>query len=119
MTVFIRDLEFYAYHGVPDAEQEIGHRYRADVELELVDCPAASTDEVADTVDYALVALWILEWATKNRYRTVEHLANLLCSKVIERFPQVAAVSIEIAKPMPPAPFIAREVGVRLRMVRS
>src|ERR1700736_2844209 len=31
----LRGIQFYGYHGVPDAEQETGHRYEVDLVLEV------------------------------------------------------------------------------------
>ncbi|MFZ4509220.1 MAG: dihydroneopterin aldolase, partial [Fimbriimonas sp.] len=48
MQVFVTGLDVYAFHGVPDAEREVGHRYRADLTLE-VDEDASATDQIDGT----------------------------------------------------------------------
>ena len=119
MTVFIRDLEIYAFHGVPDAEQAIGHRYRMDLELELAECPARYTDKVEETVDYGAVGATAIRIASNTKYRTVERLAQVIGEGILTEFGATEVITVEIAKPMPPAPMIAREAGVRLRLTRG
>jgi dihydroneopterin aldolase len=115
--VFLRGLEFYAYHGVPDAEQTIGHRYSLDLEL-TVTGKADITDAVTDTVDYGTLAIELASLGAKLQFRTVERLACVLGEHVLEHYPSVQDVEIEVSKLLPPAPVIMAEAGVRLLLSR-
>lgn len=116
-TVFVNGLEFYGYHGVPDEEQAVGHRYRIDLTMQ-VDESACVTDSVVETVNYAGAAALVLSVATTNQYRTVERLGAVLCDRIFEDFERVKEVSVRIVKPMPPAPIIAAEAGVIITRTR-
>lgn len=116
-TVHIEGLEFYAYTGASDAEQEVGHRFILDLALE-VDQNASVTDKVSDTVDYALVIQQAL-LATEKKYRTVERLANQIGEQILGKFTRVEAVECFLRKVAPPAPCIVAEVGIHLRKERG
>jgi dihydroneopterin aldolase len=113
LTVFVKGLEFYAYHGVPAEERTIGHRYSMDLTLS-VEATADVTDEVEDTVDYATAATFAQEIAQATQYRTVEKLAGVVADRLLDRYPLVHSVTVQVAKRLPPAPIIAEAVGVVL-----
>ncbi len=118
ITVFIRSLEFYGYHGVPAEERAVGHRYTADVELK-VDSKAEFSDDVSDTVDYAGVANLILSTSENFPCKTLERFANLVGTALLSEFPAVLELTLRIAKRLPPAPVIAEQMGIEIKMVRS
>lgn len=117
-VVFVRGLEFYAFHGVPEAERQVGHRYRVDLELR-VEGSADETDDVADTVDYGKVALRVTQLGTGERCRTVERLARKIGEALLDENPALSSIWISVAKPLPPAPVIAEEAGCELEMTRA
>jgi 7,8-dihydroneopterin aldolase/epimerase/oxygenase len=112
-TVFVQGLEFYAHHGVPDEEQVLGHRYRADIWLE-VEGAAPETDDVADTVDYARVCALTLDVSARARYRTVERLCREIGEALLWAFDRIVEARVTIAKLLPPAPVIVAETGVEM-----
>jgi hypothetical protein len=118
-TVFITALEAYGYHGVPDAEQEIGHRYRVSLELQVSDCSACESDDIHGTVDYGAIAKQVTEIVQTHQYRTVERLARVIADAILQEFLKVESVGITVGKPLPPAPVIVAEVGCRLVVVRG
>jgi len=117
MTVFIRGLEFYAYHGVPDAEQEIGHRYRADIEFEVASTGEA--DELDGSADYARVAARFQTFCQGRQARTLEFLAREAADDLLAEFAPILAVVVILEKRLPPAAIIAESVGVRVRRERQ
>jgi len=117
IEVFLEGLEFYAYHGVPAAEREIGHRYRVDLTM-TVDSKAESTDSIEDTVDYGKVGAWVVRFGENNQWKTLEHMASQIASGVMESNDRIASVLVSVRKMLPPAPFIAEACGVTLELTR-
>ena len=117
-VVFVRGLEFYAFHGVPEAERQVGHRYRVDIELR-VEGSADETDDVADTVDYGKIAQRVTQLGTAERCRTVERLARKIGEALLDENPALVSIWISVAKPLPPAPVIAEEAGCELELTRA
>jgi 7,8-dihydroneopterin aldolase/epimerase/oxygenase len=103
VTVELRGISLYTHHGVTDAEREVGQRIEIDVTLEVPDCAAVRTDELADTVDYSEVCDLVVEAATETSYKTLERLAAVIGERLVERFGLTLAV-VRAAKPEPPLP---------------
>jgi dihydroneopterin aldolase len=116
-TILIEGLEFYGFHGVPDAEQTIGHRYLVDLRFKIDTRKAALTDRVADTVDYADVAAVLLDVGREERFRLIEALAQRMADALLMRFPSIVSVALRLRKPLPPMNAIAAAVGIEI--VRS
>lgn len=116
-TVFLEGIEFYGFHGVPDEERIVGHRYIVHVEAE-VDGQAHETDEVSDTVDYGEIAAKVLGVGKGASVRTVERLAKRIGEELLENFPAVRSVEVTVTKPLPPMPHVVDSAGVRIVLER-
>lgn len=117
-TVFVEQLEFYAYHGVPDEEQKIGHRYAVSVALE-VEGDADETDAVSDTVDYGEVCRVIVDTATSRQTRTLEKLGGDVCDALFAKFDKATDINLRLWKPNPPAPFVVAKAGIEIYRARN
>lgn len=115
----IEGIEFHGFHGVPAAEREIGHRYRAEAVLELDLKAAADTDDVAESVDYGEAAQEILEVGTGPSVRLVETLAERMCARLLARFPLLRAVELRLAKIHPPVAVPIGRAVVEIRRERQ
>ncbi len=116
LTVFFEGLEFYAHHGVPAEERTIGHRYCADLYMELSKEP--KSDDVNATVDYADSMGYVQRFATENQFRTMEALAMALADNLLAEYPNVRELTLKIAKIAPPTPFIVEHAGVEITRTR-
>jgi 7,8-dihydroneopterin aldolase/epimerase/oxygenase len=116
--IFVYAIEFYGYHGVPEAERTVGHRYMVDVDLD-VDEQASLTDNVEDTVDYGAIGQLVVQIGTTERVRTVERLAHLIADTILAHYASVNSVTVSVFKPHPPMPVIASQAGVTLTLERS
>jgi dihydroneopterin aldolase len=117
-TIFIEQLEFYAYHGASDEEQSVGHRYAVDVRLRVDTRRAGASDDLADTVNYSRVAKRVVAVATAEQYRLLEALAERLASVILAEFP-VESVMLRVRKIRPPMNAIAEAVGVEIERSRD
>jgi 7,8-dihydroneopterin aldolase/epimerase/oxygenase len=118
VEVEIRNLSIYTHHGVGDAEQEVGQRLEFDVTFDVPDCDAVLTDRIEDTVDYGEVCDIVALAATERSYRTLERLAQVVGSRLMERF-NCESVRVRAAKPEPPLPLAIQEVAVEVLQERS
>jgi|FaiFalFF_MnMetaG_3_1042247.scaffolds.fasta_scaffold00325_4 dihydroneopterin aldolase len=117
--LFIEGIEFYGYHGVPDAEQQIGHRYRVDLVLELDLSLAGHTDQLEQTVDYGAVARLVQQIGSERSVRLMETLAERFAQAILERFPPVQRVHVRVAKRLPPTGTIVEMAGVAITRSRA
>jgi dihydroneopterin aldolase len=117
--IVVEGIQFYGYHGVPDAEQAVGHRYAVDVALECDLAAAGQSDEVGDTIDYGVVARRVIEIGQARRYRLVERLAEVIAGELLEVDPRVASVWVRVCKLLPPIDGVVAAAGVEIRRRRT
>ncbi|MER3466010.1 MAG: hypothetical protein C4340_02155, partial [Armatimonadota bacterium] len=85
--VFVEGLEVFAHHGFTAEEQQLGHRFRFDLEVQVPADSEWGIDSFADTVDYVDLAAIVQEVAAGGRVRLVETLAARVLDLVEERLP--------------------------------
>lgn len=107
-------IEFYGYHGVPDAEQQIGHRYRVDLTVDIDLSVAGRTDDLSQTVSYGDLARLVIQIGTTQQVRLLETLAERMCAAILERFPAIQRVELRLAKRLPPTGTITELAGVKI-----
>lgn len=114
--IVLLGLEFHAHHGVYDSEAVFGARFVVDLELFL---PLPATDDLAATVDYAVVFELVQRQVTEVRFGLLEALASRLAATILEHQPLVQAVRVRVHKPHAPLPGIVRDVYVELYRERA
>lgn len=112
--IFLEGLEFYAFHGVPDAERETGRRYRLDIRMTADLRAAAVTDRVQETINYGEAALLALETAREPRRRLLETIAEAIAQTLLERYAMAQEVEVTLRKLHPPIPAVIEAAGVTI-----
>lgn len=95
--VYIHDLRAEAQIGVYEWERRIRQTLVIDLDMGVDNRRAASTDAIADTVDYGAVAHRITAFVQASRYRLVETLAENIAGIVCGEF-SVPWVRVRIGK---------------------
>jgi dihydroneopterin aldolase/2-amino-4-hydroxy-6-hydroxymethyldihydropteridine diphosphokinase len=113
VTVVLRGLEAWGRHGVFPAERELGQRFVVDLELELLDCPGARTDDLAGTVDYGALADAVVELVGGPPQALLERLAARIADRLLAE-PLAARATVEVRKPHVALPHALTESAVRL-----
>ena len=101
-TLRVRNMRFFAYHGLLPEEARLGQRYEVDIDLRLPLVPAGTSDDPTLTVDYALLYTLVDRVVTGDRFRLVEAVAEAVARAIGESFPRVEAVIVRVRKPNPP-----------------
>lgn len=117
--VCVEGIEFHGFHGVPDAEQAIGHRYRVDLLMELDLRPAGLSDDVTRTVDYGEAARRVVEIGTGPSVRLVETLAERIAAALLEHYALLQAVEVRVSKIHPPVAVQMEASRVEIRRARD
>jgi dihydroneopterin aldolase len=112
-AVFVRGLEFEANHGYTAAERRLTRRFRLDLELRGPIAAAATSDRIADTVDYRKVCDIAVRIGTEQTFRLLEALAGHIGAAIQKEYPQLE-VLIEVEKLAPPCRGAPVASGVRL-----
>ncbi|MCE0483322.1 MAG: dihydroneopterin aldolase [Methylacidiphilales bacterium] len=96
--ICIADLEVQARIGVPEAERAKPQRLLVSVEMAVKSLgPAAKTDDVKLTVDYAIVAERIRDLAERKPRKLLERLAEEIAEDLLGNF-AMEKVAVEIKK---------------------
>ena len=96
--IFLRGLSVQCIIGFIDWERRIRQSLVIDLELPA-DCErAARRDNVADTVDYKVIAKRVIAWVQATEFQLVETLAHRLALMLLAEFP-LAWVRISVNKP--------------------
>jgi dihydroneopterin aldolase len=101
MTIELRGIELYGFHGVLASEREHGQRFLVDLDLGLdegVARTAAAGDRIEDAVDYRDVVAAVRDVSDARAYMLLEAFAAALAEMLLSRFP-VARVRVRVRKP--------------------
>jgi len=104
-------------HGVYDFEREQGQDFVVDVVLELDTRPAATSDNVADTVHYGELASALADVVGGEPVNLLETLAARLADVCLAD-DRVAAAEVTVHKPQAPIPLTFHDVSVTIRRDR-
>ena len=113
-TILLQDVKIYAYHGVLPEERIIGTYYLVDLELDVDLEKAAHSDELSDTLNYALAHQILLEEMAVPS-NLLEHVADRILSSLGKAFDSLKAARITLTKTSPPMPGEMKGVGVRMQ----
>lgn len=97
--IFVRGLELQASIGVHPHEHEAAQLIIIDVELDMADIEPPTDDKLGETLDYALVADTVAEFALEAHVSLVETLAARIARWALDVDPRVQGCTVTIAKP--------------------
>ncbi len=118
--IFLTGMEFYGYHGVFAAENQLGQRFRVDIECGLDLNAAAINDQLEATVNYADAFLLIQSIMEQEPHvKLLERLAMKIIEALLAQFPMIQEVMVRVTKPDPPIRGHYQHVGVEMRRRRS
>ena len=116
--ITLRGIDVWAHHGVLPEERERGQRFVIDVAIEADLTSAAKSDDLWETVDYAVIAEDVVGAATGGPYELIERVAEVVSDAVLQHG-RVLAVDVTVTKPDAPLSVRLAEVSVTLRRERA
>ena len=111
--VALRGLSGFGRHGVFAFERDQGQRFVADVVCTLDLAPAAASDDLGDTVDYAALAADVVADIEGEPLNLLEALADRIARTCLRR-PAVRSVEVTVHKPEAPMPVTFADLAVTL-----
>jgi len=115
--VALRGLSGFGRHGVFDFERERGQQFVVDVVCALDLAPAAASDDLRQTVDYAALATDVVADIEGEPLDLIEALADRVARTCLRR-PLVQSVEVTVHKPEAPMPVTVADVAVTLTRSR-
>lgn len=98
----LKELVFFARHGLLEEEAALGQRFRVDVVAELDPSLDLSQDTPESTVNYVELFETVKAVFTGRRFNMIEAAADAIASTLLEQFPKVQSVTVKVKKPSVP-----------------
>jgi len=115
----LHNAVFYAYHGVLTDEQNLGGKYEVDVDLRCDLTRSATSDTLADTVNYERVYDCIRSMVMDKKHFLLESLAHSIGRGILKNFRKVETVTVRVRKPGAPVRGVIDYVEVELTVTRG
>lgn len=109
--IYLNGLKFYAYHGVLPQENKVGAEYTVDVRLSVDFSEAARTDNLKKTINYADV-FELIKIEMQIPSLLIEHLSYRIAQKLLQSFPSLREVKINLYKQNPPIGANCSQIGI-------
>ena len=115
--VFLKNVRFRAFHGVLPQERLVGGDFLLNLRVGYPIEKGMESDEVEDTLNYA--ALFDLVRQEMNKpSQLLEHVAGRIVKTIMEAFPAVTSVDLELTKLNPPMGADSDGAGIFLNVKR-
>lgn len=101
-SILLKDLQFYAYHGVLPQEKTVGGEYKVDLTLDIsVPLKALQEDDLNGTINYAEV-YHLIKLEMQQPVDLLERLSYKIADRLLLHFQEILKVKIEVCKVNPP-----------------
>ena len=117
--IILRDLAFFAYHGVYDEEASLGQRFYFDLDCFVDLRPAGKSDDEGDTVRYDHIAKRVETIVLTQRFNLIEALAEAVAKDLLIHMDKMEAVRVRVRKPEAPIPAIVKDIAVEITRARK
>lgn len=116
--VYVNDIRVYAHHGCLPEETLIGSDYRVDLwvaaDLEV----SASSDKLADTVDYVTLCACVREEMAVPS-KLLEHVGKRIIQRIFASSNLIERANVTVTKINPPIDGHVGSVAVTLEEART
>ncbi len=117
--IVLSGLRVFGRHGVFDHERADGQYFLVDVTAWLDLAGAAATDDLADTLDYGVLAHRVADIVGGEPCRLIEAVAGRVADDLMAFDPRLDTVEVTVHKPSAPIPLEFADVAVTARRQRD
>ena len=114
-SIILERMRFHARHGVLPQERLTGGDYEVSLRIGYDVSAAINSDCVEDTLNYAAV-YDVVAQEMRQSSNLVEHVAGRIGRRLLETFPGIGQVEIEVIKLNPPMGADCKGAGVKVVM---
>lgn len=114
----IQGIRVFGHHGVHSMERRAGQEFLIDVVLDMDMRPAAGTDDLAEAMDYSVLARRIRELVSGAPVNLIETLVHKVADICLEH-PRVVACEVTVHKPQAPVEVPVSDISVTIRRTRD
>lgn len=100
--ITISNLEIFAYHGVLKEENALGQKFLVSAELYTDILEAVKEDDISKSINYASVCKEMEAFLKEHTFKLIETTAERLAKHLLETYPRIERIKLEIKKPWAP-----------------
>jgi len=99
--IILENMEFHAFHGCLEHEQQLGNTFVVNVSMELDTSHSGKTDELEHTLNYQLV-YDVVKGQMEMPSKLIEHVGQRILDSLFNYFPQIRNLEVKLSKLNPP-----------------
>ena len=117
-VIRIEGLEIFAYHGVFPEENTLGQKFVVSAELYTDTRKAGQKDDLAESIHYGEVCVFIELYLKKHTYKLLESAAEHLAEELLLKYDSLRRIRLEIKKPWAPIRLPLEAVSVEIERAK-
>jgi len=94
-------MEFHAFHGCLEHEQQLGNTFIVNICMELDTAQAGKTDELEHTLNYKLI-YDAVKAQMNMQSKLIEHVGQRILDSIFDSFTQIQQLEVKLSKLNPP-----------------
>ncbi|MFY8161726.1 MAG: dihydroneopterin aldolase [Candidatus Kapaibacteriota bacterium] len=94
----IKNVEYYAYHGVKEEERKLGGKYQVDLDMYYDAKAAVINDDVNYAINYEEALFCVSGILTEENYALVETIASEILSALMDKFDFLMKATVRVRK---------------------
>ncbi|MGZ9587125.1 dihydroneopterin aldolase [Paenibacillus marinisediminis] len=110
-------MAFFGRHGVFEEERKLGQRWYVDLDLQVDLRQAGLTDDLNESINYALIYEAVKTIMEQESHLLVERLAERIAAMLLGTFSLINEATVRVTKPNPP--FDIHFEGVTMEITRA
>lgn len=112
----LKNMVFYAYHGVEESEKILGARFEIDLTIGCDLKKASQSDRLEDTLNYEAVYRDIEQIVTKDKKHLIESIAGGIAREIKKKYKGISSITVVVRKPSVPIRGILDTVEVEISL---
>lgn len=97
----LKNISFYAHHGVFEQERVVGNTFTVDLKLGVDIYQAMLSDNLEDTLNYAQI-YEVIKQEMSIPSKLLERVAGRILFALKDAFPSITSIELKLAKVNPP-----------------
>jgi len=111
--ISIENMEFHAFHGCLEHEQQLGNTFIVSVIMDLDTTHAEKSDELEHTLNYQIV-YDVVNGQMNIPSKLIEHVGRRILDSIFNGFSQIQALDVKLSKLNPPLGGKVERVSIEL-----
>lgn len=112
--IHVENLEVFAKHGVFPEENRLGQKFLISLIMYVDTRSAGTSDDLTKSIHYGEVSAFMTRWMQENTYQLIESAAEHLCEALLNEYPLLKGVTMELKKPWAPVGLPLETVSVKI-----